>query len=322
MNQSKLPMVAVLLVVLAACEASTPITSLPNSTPSLTSSQATEPTLIDINFENKLYDYNDELMDSLNNNIEVTKVYKLMFDLQVKPAYVNLLPKLPNGEVKGIDSRITIQFADEELFKLNKNRLTGTIGGRTTMLCTNNGSNEINCAFTLTEVAVDTDDFFIEISAPSRLNTVDDQRFELSIETLSRDFEYRIGSIRGSKVTMNFDFNLVRTSYSLKEPELYFLQTFGLTRVFLPIGLGENDLKYQGFKPGTNQVVIPLTTISTGESDTFMDVNFFDLYVISIGNNLAFAQNNAVEIKIIYSQNVDYFEASHTVILDYQDYVS
>jgi hypothetical protein len=164
MNQNKLPIVVALLAVLVGCEASTPITSLPNSTSSLTSSPSTEPTLIDINFEDKLYDYNDQLMDSLNNDIEVTKVYKLKFDIQVKSAYVSLLPKLPNGGVRGIDSRITIQFADEELFKLNKNRLTGTIGGRTTMLCANNGSNEINCEFTLTEVAVDTDDFFIEIS--------------------------------------------------------------------------------------------------------------------------------------------------------------
>lgn len=322
MYYKKIPVIAILVFTLVSCGETPPITSLPNSTPSSMTSQSSEPTLIDLNFEDKLYDYNDEIVDSLNNNIEVTKLYKLKFDLQVKDAYVNLLPKNSNGGITGIDSRITIQFADEELFKLNKNRLTGTIGGRTTMLCSNDGSNLINCDFTLTEIAVDTDDFFIEITAPSRLNTVDNQRFSLSLETLSNDFEYRIGSNRGKKVTLDFFFTLTRTTYLLRDPELYFIQSFGLTRVFLPVGLGESDLKYQGFKPGTNEVIIPLTTIPTLSGDDYLDVNFFDLYVIAMGNNLGFAQTNPIEIKIIYSENVDYLEASHIVQIDYASYHS
>jgi hypothetical protein len=299
------------LLTLVSCDAGGTISGLPTSQ-APTSSQSSGPTLIDLAFSNAVYDYNDEPMGPTDNEIEVTKIYKLVFSLQSKTSSAGLIPQ------GGIDSRLSIQFADQELFQLNKNRLFGSLGGRTTMFCANDGSNLINCDFTLTTERLDSADLFVEIFSPSRLNTIDQQTFTLSFESLSNNYIYKIGSAPASqKVTLTFIFKLVQTTYTIVDPQLFFLESFGLTRIFIPDGLGPNDLSYIGYKPGTREVLISETPINVESSVSSLDVNFYNLYLQARNNNTNFVQSNPVEIHILYAENSDYKAETRIIMLDY-----
>ena len=119
--------------------------------------------LIEFNFADEVFDENNEPLATLSNDFEVTKKYKLTFTMQVIQGHISRVPEI------GIDSTLKIKFSSQDLFELNKNRLTGQIGGNTSLTCSSvSGSNEILCNFTLTRTPIDTSQLFFEIVAASR----------------------------------------------------------------------------------------------------------------------------------------------------------
>jgi hypothetical protein len=297
-----------LVTILSSCFGGTDLSS------SGPSSEAPK-TLIEFNFDDEIYDENEQTLSSLNNSIEVTKKYKLTFTMQVIQSHISRVPE------NGIDSTLKIKFSSQDLFELNKNRLEGQIGGNTSLTCSSvSGSNEILCNFTLTRTPIDTSELFFEVVAASRKNTTTTQPVTLDVTTLSPNFIYRIGNSQGATATKTWYFTLVKTDYTITTPELQFSQQFGQVKVFLPVGIGEINL--YGYKPNTDpvQLLIDKTNVPFASSEQTITINLFQIYVDSLNGNVVFARNNPVRFTFVYEANDDYKESKVDVLIDYNSF--
>jgi len=306
---------ALVSITLAGCFDTGSISNSSNQSNNLTSSTSQTQSLIEFNFSDEILDENNQPLPPLNNSIEVTKKYKLTFTMQVIQAHISRIPEL------GIDSTLKITFSSPELFELNKNRLTGQIGGSTSMVCESvSGSNQIQCNFTLTRERLDTSRLFFEITAASRKNTSTTQPVTLDITTLSNAYIYRINNNQGTTIRVTWYINLIPTTYNIEDPELQFSQQFGQVKIFLPIGIGEVNL--YGYKPNANppQLLIDKTNLPFAGSDEAITVNLFQIYVDSLNGNVVFARNNPIDFVIVFEANDDYNRSEITISIDYNSF--
>jgi hypothetical protein len=318
---SKVTSLLTLVTVLSSCGGTTPPPSSSSQvtpTPPSSSSQVsqTAQSIIEFNFADAVYDENNQPLTNLNRDIQVTKKYKLAFTMQVIQSHISRVPET------GIDSTLKMKFSSQDLFELNKNRLTGQIGGSTSLTCSSQaGSNEIVCRFTLTRSPIDTSQLFFEIVAASRQNTQVTQPVTLEVTTLSPNFIYRIGNSQGYTAIKTWYFTLVKTDYILTPPELQFSQEFGQVKVYLPVGVGV--LSLYGYKPNTDpvQLLIDKTNIPFLPSDENIIVNLFEIYVLSVNGNVVFARNNPIRFTFVYETNEDYKESRVDVTIDYNSFV-